>query len=185
MKSLELHKTYNVPEYFSLEESGDICHEFINGNLIEISGASREHHKICKNLLRILEDLLIDKGYEVFIENMKVKIPNKNQFYYPDIFISKEAQTDENKYVQFEPELIVEVLSEATRIKDMTDKFIQYRKINTLDYYLVVEPEKFLVLLNFKNEKDEWEMDFFTQKDEIIPLPKLNIRLSLADIYKK
>ena len=124
-------------------------------------------------------------GFKAFIENMKVKIPNENQFYYPDIFISKEAQTDENKYVQFEPELIVEVLSEATRVKDMTDKFIQYRKINTLDYYLLVEPEKFLVLLNFKNEKGEWEMVSFTQKDEIISLPKLNITLSLADIYKK
>ena len=67
----------------------------------------------------------------------------------------------------------------------MTDKFIQYRKIETLNYYLVAEPEKFLVLLNFKNEKGEWEMITFTQKDEIISLPKLNITLSLADIYKK
>ncbi|HUZ58610.1 MAG TPA: Uma2 family endonuclease [Hanamia sp.] len=185
MESLEIHKTYSVPEYFSLEESGDVRHEFINGNLIEMSGASREHHKICKNLLRILEDLLIDKGYEVYIENMKIKIPNENQYFYPDIFITKEKQTDENKYVQFEPELIVEVLSETTRVRDMTDKFIQYRKIETLNYYLLVEPEKFLVLLNFKSEKGEWEMVSFTQKDEIISLPNLNISLKMADIYKK
>lgn len=185
MKSLELNKIYSVPEYFSLEESRDVRHEFINGNLIEMSGASIEHHKICKTLLRILEDLLADKGYEVFMENMKVKIPNENQYCYPDIFITKEAQTDENKYVQFEPELIVEVLSEATRVKDMTDKFIQYRKIETLDYYLLVEPEKFLVLLNFRNEKGEWEMVSFTQKEEIISLPKLNVSMSLEDIYKK
>ena len=185
MESLELHKTYSVSEYFSLEESGDVRHEFINGNLIEMSGASRKHHKICKNLLRILEDLLVDKGYEVNIESMKVKIPNENQYYYPDIFITKEKQTDENNYVQFEPELIVEVLSETTRVKDMTDKFIQYRKIDTLDYYLLVEPEKFLVLLNFKNEKGKWEMVSFTQKEEIISLPKLNISLKMADIYKK
>ena len=185
MESLELHKTYSVPEYFSLEESGDIRHEFINGNLIEMSGASREHHFICQNILLALLKSTNPLGFKAFIENMKVKIPNENQYYYPDIFITKEAQTDENKYVQFEPELIVEVLSEATRVKDMTDKFIQYRKINTLDYYLLVEPEKFLVLLNFKNEKGEWEMVSFTQKDEIISLPKLNITLSLSDIYKK
>lgn len=185
MESLELHKTYTVAEYFGLEESGDVRHEFINGNLIEMSGASGEHHKICKNLLRILEDLLIDKGYEAYIENMKIKIPNENQYYYPDIFVTKEKQTDENKYVQFEPELIVEVLSETTRVKDMADKFIQYRKIETLNYYLLAEPEKFLVLFNFKNEKGKWEMVSFTQKDEIISLPKLNILLKMADIYKK
>lgn len=170
MESLELNKTYSVSEYFSLEESGDVRHEFINGNLIEMSGASREHHKTCKNLLRILEDLLMSNGYEVYIENMKVKIPNENRYYYPDIFISKEAQTDENKYVQFKPELIVEVLSEATRVKDVTDKFIQYRKIESLNYYLLVEPEKVLILLNFKDEKNNWEMLSFTQKDEIISL---------------
>jgi len=185
MESLELHKIYSVSEYFSLEESGDLRHEFINGNLIEMSGASREHHKICKNLLRLFEDLLNGKGFETFIENMKVKIPNENQYYYPDIFITREEQTDENKYVQFEPELIAEVLSEATRVKDMTDKFIQYRKIGSLNYYLLAEPEKFLILLNFKNEKNDWEMISFTQKDEIISLPKLNISLSVADIYKK
>lgn len=48
---------------------------------------------------------------------------------------------------------IRKTLSEASRVKDMTDKFIQYRKIETLNYYLLVEPEKFLVLLDFKNEK--------------------------------
>lgn len=101
-----------------------------------------------------MEDLLKDKKYEVFVGSMKVKIPNENRFYYPDIFISKEAQTDENKYVQFKPELIVEVLSEATRVKDVTDKFIQYRKIESLNYYLLIEPEKVLILLNFKDEKN-------------------------------
>lgn len=185
MESLELHKTYTVPEYFLLEESGDVRHEFINGNLIEMSGASREHHFICQNILLALLYSAKPLGFNVFIENMKVKIQNENQYYYPDIFITREPETDKNKYVQFEPELIVEVLSETTRAKDMVDKFIQYRKINSLNYYLIVEPEKYLVLCNFKDEKGEWDMVSYTQHDEIIQLPKLNISLSLADIYKK
>lgn len=185
MQSLELHKKYTPEEYFSIEEAGDVRHEFVNGNLIEMSGASREHHKICKNILRILENLLADKGFEVFIENMKVKIQNENQYYYPDIFITKEVQTDENKYVQFEPELIVEVLSETTRAKDLVDKFIQYRKIKTLNFYLLVEPEKYLVLCNFKNDEGEWDMISYTEPEEIIALPKLNISISMKDIYKK
>ena len=44
MRAVELNKIYTVQEYFLLEESSEIRHEFINGNLIEISGASREHH---------------------------------------------------------------------------------------------------------------------------------------------
>lgn len=185
MESLELHKIYSVEEYFSIEKSGDVRHEYINGNLIAMSGASREHHFICQNILLAFLYSVKPQGYQVFIENMKIKIPNENQYYYPDIFITSEEQTDDNKYVQFEPELIVEVLSEATRVKDMTDKFIQYRKINTLEYYLLVEPEKYLVLLNLKNEKGDWEMMSFTQKEDVINLSKLNVTLNMTDIYKK
>ncbi len=183
MKSVELNKTYTVQEYFLLEEAQDVRHEFINGNLIEMSGASREHHKICKNLLRLLENLLKDKGYEVYIENMKVKIENENQYYYPDIFITKETETDENRFVQFQPELIVEVLSETTRTKDMVDKFIQYRKINSLNYYLIVEPQKCPVLCHTKDEQGEWDMASYTKTDEIIQLTLLNIALPLEEIY--
>src|SRR5690242_19704149 len=177
MQSLELHKIYTPEEYFSLEEAGEVRHEFVNGNLIEMSGASREHHFICQNIFLALLYAAKPLGFQIFIENMKVKIQNENQYYYPDIFITKEAQTDENRYVQFEPELIVEVLSETTRAKDLVDKFIQYRKIKTLNYYLVVEPEKYLVLCNFKSENGEWDMISYTNADEIIPLSYLNISL--------
>ena len=81
--------------------------------------------------------------------------------------------------------MIAEVLSESTRAKDLVDKFIQYRKIKTLDYYLVVEPEKYLVLCNFKKDKEEWDMISYTEPEEIIALPKLNISISMKDIYKK
>ena len=185
MQSKELDKIYTPQEYFLLEEAGEVRHEFINGNLIEMSGASREHDFICQNILLALLSSTKHLGFKVFMENMKVKIPNENQYYYPDIFITREVETDENKYVQFEPELIVEVLSETTRTKDMVDKFIQYRKIKTLNYYLLVEPEKDLVLCNFKHRHGEWDMASYTKRDEIIALPNLDISLALEDIYKK
>ena len=61
MKAAQLKTIYTDQEYFLSEESSEVRHEFINGNLIEMSGASREHHKICKNLLRLLESFLKQK----------------------------------------------------------------------------------------------------------------------------
>ena len=55
--------------------------------------------------------------------------------------LQKKLQTDENKYLPFEPELIVEALSEATKARYLVDEFIQYRKIKTLNYYLLIGPE--------------------------------------------
>lgn len=54
MQSFELHKTYTPEEYFLLEEPAEVRHKFINGNLIEISGASREHRFICQNIFLAL-----------------------------------------------------------------------------------------------------------------------------------
>ncbi len=184
MKSIELNKIYSVQEYFLLEESSDIRHEFINGNLIEMSGASREHHFICQNILLALLARIKQLGYKVYMENMKVKIKDEDQYYYPDIFITKEPETDANRYVQFQPELIIEVLSQTTRTKDMVDKFIQYRKINTLSYYLIIEPQKYLVLCHSKDENGEWDMVSYTSPDEIIYLPVLDIALPIQEIYK-
>ncbi len=118
------------------------------------------------------------------MENMKVKIQSEDQFYYPDIFITKERETDANRYVQFEPELIIEVLSETTRTKDMVDKFIQYRKTDTLAYYLIIDPQKYLVLCHCKDKNGEWDMVSYTSPEEIIHLPALNISLSIQEIYK-
>ena len=113
-----------------MEESGEIRHEFVNGNLIAMSGPSGEHHFICQNPLLALLYSTKPLGFNVYIEKMKVKIQNEDQYYYPDIFITKEPGTDKNKNVQFEPESIVEVLSENTRTIDMVDKFIPHRKID-------------------------------------------------------
>ena len=79
-----------------------------------MSGASREHHKICKNLLRLLEDLLRNKGYEVYYGKYESQNPNEAQFYDPDIFITKEPETDSNRYVHLQRGLIIEVLIETT-----------------------------------------------------------------------
>ncbi len=103
MKSIETDKIYTAQEYFLLEESGEVRHEFLNGNLVRISEASKEHHKICKNLLRFLENLFKGKGYEIYMENMKVKIENEDQYYYPDVFITKEPETYENRYFSSSP----------------------------------------------------------------------------------
>jgi len=183
MNVTAVNTIYTPEEYIQLEQAGEIRHEYINGNLIEMSGASREHHKVCKKILALLESLLIIQHYEVYIENMKVAIPGENQYFYPDILVTKEAETNQNRYVQYQPELIAEVLSETTRTKDTIDKFIQYRKIPTLEYYLLVEPEKPLVICYFRNESNEWDMASYTRIEETISLPKLAVTIPLQKIY--
>ena len=180
MKQVEIDKKFNSPEeYFLFEEKSELKHELINGNLFEMSGASVEHNEISGNIYLLLRNLLKGTDWKVFFEAVKVQTPDGN-FFYPDNVVS---YANTQKYFTETPVLVVEVLSVSTRKFDLTDKFIQYGKIETLEYYLCVEPEQQAVFFYFKNETGEWLAETYTKDESIIDLPRLNISFTVKDIY--
>ncbi len=168
-------------EYYLYEEGSELKHELINGNLYEMSGSSKYHNQVEGLMFFLLKSLLMSKEYEIYFEGFKVKTSEKTYFY-PDVCVCK---ADPKKYFTDEPILIVEVLSETTRKFDLTDKFIQYQKIETLRYYLCIEPEQQVVFFYFKNESGEWLAETFTKDESIINLPVLNISFTVKDVYQK
>lgn len=181
MKLTEINKKFaSDEEYFLFEEGSELKHELINENLYEMSGVSKYHNTISRIILMLFTSLLKNKDWEIYYEGFKVKTPNDNYFY-PDVCV---CFPDVKKYFTDQPLLIVEVLSETTRSFDLTDKFIQYRKIETLEYYLCIEPEQQVVIFNFKNELGEWMTETFTKDESVITLPKLSISFTVKEIYQ-
>jgi Uma2 family endonuclease len=124
--------------------------------------------------------MLRNNGYKVFAQGMRCS-PNRQRYYYPDILVTNEVFND----IRFsqQPILLAEVLSPSSRSYDMVDKFIDYRTISTVEYYLLVEPEYCHVTLNYKTAEGEWMAEVFNKRTSVIDLPKLNIQLRLEDIY--
>ena len=184
MKTAISNKIYSLEEYIQLDESGEIRHEFINGNLYEMSGATRDHNELCGNIYIFLRMLKANTGSKVFMENMKLKIQGENKYFYPDVFVTKEPQTDANLYFQEHPELIIEVSSPSTRIYNAVEKFLQYRKIDSLLYYILVEQDKVLVTLYSRlNATEQWQSEIFISADDVIELKTLQISLPVKTIY--
>lgn len=179
MKVVKLSTKMSDEEYFLFEEKSDLRHELINGNLVEMSGISIFHNDIVGNLYLLFRTLLKGRDFKIIFESFKIKTPDKN-FFYPDIAI---CYSDVEKYFSENPLLLVEVLSNATRKYDLTDKFIQYQKIKTLHYYLCIEAEQHAVIFYSKQEDDEWMAETLTKDDQVIALPKLNTSFSLKEIY--
>lgn len=173
----------SVEGYFIFEEANEVRHEFYNGKLYEMSGASPIHHRLCKRLLYFFEAMLLLKNFEVFMENMKVKIPNENIFLYPDIIVTSEPQNDDNLYAQHAPELLAEVVSESSRTKDMVDKLLQYQKFPSLKYYLILEQDKPEITIISRDAKGNWQSETIIGIDSTIHLPLMNIQLALKEIY--
>ncbi len=181
MKQNIIHKTFaSEEEYFLFEEKSELKHELINGKLFEMSGVSIEHNDVTGNIFILLKSLLKGSNYRVFIEAVKARNPDGN-FLYPDVMV---CHPNPEKYYSAQPILLVEVLSESTRKYDVTDKFIQYQKIETLQYYLCVEPDQQVIIFYFKDADGEWAADTYTKDEDVIQLPALQTSFTLKDIYK-
>ncbi len=181
MKQNIIHKTFaSEEEYFLFEEKSELKHELINGNLFEMSGVSFEHNEITLAIYSLLKQLLKGSDYRISVEAVKAKNAVGN-FFYPDVMV---CLPNPEKYYSAEAVLLVEVLSETTRKYDVTDKFIQYQKIETLQYYLCVEPEQQVIIFYFKDADGEWAAETYTKDEDVILLTALQASFSLKDIYK-
>jgi len=176
----QVQENISAEAYLLQEEKATVRHEFINGKLYEMPGGTRLHEKVIMNLSTTLNLLLRTKGYEVFARGLRFST-GIQRYYYPDIVVTNESFAD-NRFSQ-KPILLAEVLSPSTRSYDMVDKFIDYRSISAVEYYLLVEPDYCHVTLNYKTAEGEWMAEVFNKKTSVIDLPKLGIQLSLEDIY--
>jgi Uma2 family endonuclease len=185
MVKIDLDKKYTVEEYLALEAQSELRHEFFYGNLYEMPGNTIFHERMVKSLIKILEMIIHTLGFEVFSKDIKVKTPEGDVFFYPDLVLVPTIDQQGDSYVAKNPLLIIEVLSDSTRRYDSTDKFIQYSKIDSLHYYLLVEPEKQVVFFYEKADDGDWIAKTYTKDDEEIKLPLLNANIRIGDIYAK
>lgn len=182
---IETDKIYSLEEYIKLDETGTLRHEYYYGKLVAMPGESLLHNKICINLLMSLK-IALQSLYEVYIESVKVKIEGEDKYVYPDITVIKKQPAKNlpyTDYIIYEPLLIAEVLSDSTGKHDLTDKFILYQKIFTLQYYLAAEPQKQLVLFYEKNDEGEWITKTYTELSDVIEFKALNASIKLQNIY--
>ena len=61
--------------YVRLECDGEVRHEFVEGQIYAMAGASDDHGRIAGNIFAELRAQLQGKRCETFIADMKVKIP--------------------------------------------------------------------------------------------------------------
>lgn len=176
------HKKFESAEAFlAFEEASDSRHEYYFENLIEIEGSAKLHNEIVFLITLLFRQGLPHKKFDISSEQVKAYIKSENIFFYPDVMV---ALPEDNPFYNTRPVLIAEVLSAATRKFDMVDKFIQYQKLDTLQYYLLVEPEKHLVIVHKKSADNDWQTDTYTSLTDVIALPALEISVALKDIYQ-
>ena len=180
-------KPITAEEYLAKEELAEEKSEFINGEIIQMAGASANHNlltgKVHARLLLALEDL----GYTVFMSDMKLWPPHFKNYFYPDVMVIKDEPhfTDAKQTAVTNPCFIAEILSASTEGFDKNQKFSFYRTIPELQEYLLIDQSAYRVELYRKVGDRQWLLTELCGQAEVIRLESVAVEITLADLYKR
>ena len=177
-------RLYTSEEYLAFERAAEEKHEFINGEIIQMAGASREHNLIGTNITVALGFRLRGKACELYANDMRVRM-KKNRYGYPDVVVVCGAPEfdDEEFDVLLNPTVAVEVLSKSTRFRDKTEKLATYQKMESLREILLIEQIEPRVEHYIKQTSKQWLLKIYEDSDEIVSLESIDCRLPVAEIY--
>ena len=182
VETLVEHKKYSVEEYFELEKTSEIRHEFVNGELIAMPGESKIANEIAGNIYVSLRNIFKKRALKVYNHDVRLILDERNRYRYPDIVVAPTID-DEDSHAIKQPVLIVEVFSENSVKTDTITKLKEYSVLPTLQYYLIVSQEEPLVEVYARNA-DKWEFRCYTDLQENIDLSTLNTSILVGDIFE-
>jgi Uma2 family endonuclease len=175
-------------EYLAAERASAVKHEFHDGQVYAMSGASPVHCQIAGNLITAINGRLAARPCVVYTSDLKVRIPATNRYFYPDLTVVCGAPQFEEfeQDVLINPLLIVEVLSPSTESYDRGEKFANYRTLDSLECYVLVNQVCPLIEVYARDrEAATWNLRDARDLEQEITLPPLGISISLAEVYLK
>ena len=180
-----LEKTISVTEYLERERISEVKHEYLDGIVKEMSGASREHNLIHTNLIQELANHLDDQGCEVYGSDMRVRV-TPTRYTYPDLTVVCEPPFFEDKVLDtlLNPLLMIEILSPSSEAYDRGDKFSFYRRIESLQEFVFVSHDK-PKLERYFRQGNEWRFSEVLGLEDKVRLETIGLTLPLSRAYKK
>lgn len=173
------HEWISEEDYLQSELLSETKHEYIDGAVYAMVGASRNHQRITANVLSELLTQLKNTPCEPFASDIKVKVGSK--FFYPDVMVVCKDDSGNDYYTE-NPVIIVEVLSKSTRRMDETGKKFAYQTLPTLKEYVLIEQD--FVDVEVCRRSEGWVSRHYFMGDNVT-FESVGLTLSVVDIYAR
>ncbi|MEB4590932.1 Uma2 family endonuclease [Candidatus Thiothrix sp. Deng01] len=171
-------------EYLEGEKSAKERHEYLDGKVYLMAGASKRHNKITLNVVRSLPLQNRDgTPCDIYSADIKVRVKQGRAYYYPDVLVSCAPDNTDEYYLE-SPCLVVEVTSKSTEWKDYNEKLVAYQSIPSLQHYLVVAQEKVSVTHFYREPDGSWWVNTCESLEDEISLVCPETNLTVQAIYQ-
>ncbi|HYJ87100.1 MAG TPA: Uma2 family endonuclease [Pyrinomonadaceae bacterium] len=179
--------TYSPQQYLAIERDAKEKHEYLNGEIFALAGASERHNLITGNLFASIHVQLRGKACKVYSGDMRLRVSATGLYTYPDVVaLCGDAHfDDEQRDTLVNPNLIIEVISKSTEGYDRGEKFAHYRRLESLAEYLLVSQDKYRIEQYVRQPDNQWLMSEVAKLEENIELPSIKCKLPLSDVYDR
>lgn len=171
-------------EYLAMERTSETKHEYVNGAVYAMAGGTTEHGRLAMSLGRLLGNALDGRRCVTFSSDVRVRISATGRSTYPDLSVvcgGLERAPDDPDAIT-NPTVIVEVLSDSTEGSDRGDKFAHYRRLPSLQQYVLVSQTAPRIEV-FTRQGEAWVLTEATA-GETLRLASLDIALAVDEVYR-
>jgi Uma2 family endonuclease len=175
----------SVEEYFLLEEAAPEKHEYLEGKVIAMAGATEEHNRIVGNVMREIGSFLKGKGCDIFPSDFRVTTLAGKNYFYPDaaIVCGKTEKQPQVFDTLLNPVVIFEVMSEGTEKIDRGYKFFYYQQIPSLQEYILIDSTTYAIDTIRRQADGAWKFEKLVPAQKQLVLQSIDCTLSFDDLY--
>ena len=187
MMSTAPRETWSVQDYLAFERTSAEKHEYLDGDIYLMTGASANHNLIVGNIYASLHAQLRQRPCVVYPSDLRVKVSQTGLYTYPDISVTCDTPQfeDTQQDTLLNPTVIVEVLSPSTENYDRGKKFQHYRTLDSLQEYLLAAQDSPRLERYLRQENEQWLFSDVSQWDARLELPSIGCTLLLSDVCEK
>ena len=171
-----------VDEYMKFDEQSSFRYEYVNGVMHAMCGPSLAHVRITGELLVAFKTHLHGGPCEPFASDAKLLIRSETDelVYYPDLVVACNREEWGTNYL-CNPKLVVEILSPSTKHIDRREKAMAYRRVDSIEEYVLLEQDKHQVIVHRRAEN--WKPHMYTGAQAVAEFRCIGLRVPLAEIY--
>lgn len=170
-------------EYLAFEANSSYRHEYINGAVYAMSGASLAHNQIALEVAVAFRSHLRGGPCKAFLLDAKLEIRSGRDqiMYYPDVMVSCRPE-DRTDQALRNPKLVVEILSKSTQHIDRREKAMTYQRVEAVEEYVLIAQNQPRVIVHRRAE--DWRPMLYTSMEAQVEFRSIGLGIPLAQIYE-
>jgi Uma2 family endonuclease len=184
MTSSAPRRHYSFADYLGVEEeSRELKHEFVRGEIFAMAGGSVEHAALSQAFGALLTAHLKGGPCRAYSSDLRIRIRDAGVGTYADVSVvcdPVQRDPDSSTHVT-NPRVVIEVLSPSTEDYDRDEKRLYYQQLSSLAEYVLVSQDRRRVEI-WRREGAGFTRSVY-EAGKKAALPSLDFELDVDDLY--